>query len=232
MKLAAHRILLACVLTILAMAGDACADSQDLGIVRRAAEAFARSETSDLPGDVVVEAGTLDQRLRLGACASLQAYLPPGSKLWGRSNVGVRCQHPDRWSIMVPVMVQVMADGLYAARPMSRGQPVVDEDLVVHRVDITQLPAGVLTDRTQATGRIPIVSLAAGLPLRGEQLRGAYVVTQGQSVQIMFPGDGFTVSSEGRALGNAALGEQVLVKAASGKVVKGRASGVGLVEVK
>jgi flagella basal body P-ring formation protein FlgA len=109
---------------------------------------------------------------------------------------------------------------------------VADQDITTQRVDLTQLPAGVLTDRSQAIGRVPNVSLAAGLPLRADVLRGAFVVTRGQTVRIIFSAEGFKVSSEGQALGNAAAGEYVQVRAASGKVVKGRASSAGVVEVK
>jgi flagellar basal body P-ring formation protein FlgA len=210
----------------------ALAQNQDLEAVRHAAEAFARSQTENLSGEVVIEAGPLDPRLQLAACQSLQAYLPAGARLGGRSNVGVRCQRPENWSVMVPVSVQVMVDALFAARALPRGQPVADQDIIAQRVDLTQLPAGVLTDRTQAVGRVPSVSLAAGLPLRADVLRGAFVVTRGQTVRILFFADGFTVSSEGQALGNAAVGEYVQVRATSGKVVKGRASSAGVVEVK
>jgi flagellar basal body P-ring formation protein FlgA len=226
------RMLLAGALGLVCAPLPALAQNQDLEAVRRAAAEFVRGQTANLPGEVIVEAGALDQRLQLHACESLQPYLPAGARLWGRSNVGVRCQRPEGWSIIVPVTVQVMVDALYSARPLARGEPVADMDIATQRVDLTQLPAGVLTDRAQALGRVPSVSLAAGLPLRAELLRGAFVVTQGQNVRIVFSGDGFKVSSDGLALGNAALGEFVQVRAASGKVVKGKASGAGVVEVK
>ncbi len=206
--------------------------NQDLEAVRRAAEEFARSQAASLPGEVLIGTGEIDSRLQLVACQDLHAFLPAGARLWGRSNVGVRCRKPDSWSIIVPVNVQVMAEALYSARPLARGTALTEQDIVTQRVDLTQLPAGTLTDRSQAVGRVPGVSLAAGLPMRAEMLRGAYVVTQGQSVRIEFSGDGFKVSSEGKALGNAALGEYVQVRAASGKVVKGMASSAGVVEVK
>lgn len=226
------RVLLACAIVLACAPLQALAQNQDLEAVRRAAEEFVRGQTANLPGEVVVQAGALDQRLQLHVCESLQSYLPAGTRLWGRTNVGVRCQRPEGWSIIVPVTVQVMGDALYSARPLTRGEPVAELDIVTQRADLTQLPAGVLTDRSQALGRVPSVSLAAGLPLRAEMLRGAFVVTQGQNVRIVFSGDGFKVSSEGRALGNAALGEFVQVRAASGKVVKGQASAAGVVEVK
>lgn len=223
---------LVCALCLAGAPLPALAQGQDLEVVRRAAEAFARAQAATISGEVVVEAGALDTRLQLPACQTLQPYLPAGSRLWGRTNVGVRCQKPESWSVMVPVSVQVMADALFSARPLARGEPVTDQDIAAQRVDLTQLPAGTLTDRAQAVGRVPSVSLAAGLPLRAEMLRGAFVVTQGQSVRIVFSGDGFKVSSEGKALGNAALGEYVQVRAASGRVVKGQASSAGVVEVK
>lgn len=219
-------------------AGLAClprpanAQQQDLEALRRAAEGFAQAQAGDLPGDVTVEVGAIDPRVQLPACASLQAFLPPGARLWGRTSVGVRCKRPENWTLVVPVTVRVMAEALFAARPLARGEPVTPEDLTTQKVDLTQLPAGALTDRSQAVGRVPSVSLAAGLPLRADMLRGAYVVVQGQDVRIVFSGDGFRVSSDGKALGNAALGEYVQVRAASGKVVKGQVSAAGLVEVK
>jgi flagella basal body P-ring formation protein FlgA len=226
------RLLLAWAAGLACTTVPAFAQNQDLEAVRHAAEVFARSQTESLSGEVIIEAGPLDPRLQLAPCQSLQAYLPAGARLWGRSNVGVRCQRPENWSVMVPVTVQVMVDALFAARALPRGEPVSDQDIITQRVDLTQLPAGVLTERSQAVGRVPNVSLAAGLPLRADALRGAFVVTRGQTVRILFFSEGFTVSSEGQALGNAAVGDYVQVRAASGKVVKGRASSAGVVEVK
>lgn len=227
-----HRTL-ALLLVVLGLpTGVAAAPSQDLDAVRKAVADFARSQTTKLPGEVEIEVPPLDDRLQLSACRALQTYLPAGTRPWGRSSVGVRCQKPESWSIVVPVTVKVMAEALYAARPLARGEPLTDQDVTSQRTDLTQLPAGVLTDRNQAVGRIPNLSVMAGLPLRADMLHGAPVVTQGQNVRIVFTGDGFKVSSEGRALGNAALGETVQVRSASGKVVKGQASAAGVVEVK
>lgn len=212
--------------------GGAAAQNQDLEALRKAVVEFARSQAARLPGEVEIEVAPLDERLQLTACQGLQTYLPAGTRLWGRSSVGVRCQKPESWSIIVPVTVRVMAEALFTARPLARGEALTDQDVTAQRTDLTQLPAGVLTDRSQAVGRVPNVSVAAGLPLRTEMLRGAHAVTQGQNVRIIFTGDGFKVTSEGRALGNAALGETVQVRSASGKVVKGQASATGVVEVK
>ena len=168
-----HRTL-ALLLVVLGLpTGVAAAPSQDLDAVRKAVADFARSQTTKLPGEVEIEVPPLDDRLQLSACRALQTYLPAGTRPWGRSSVGVRCQKPESWSIVVPVTVKVMAEALYAARPLARGEPLTDQDVTSQRTDLTQLPAGVLTDRNQAVGRIPNLSVTAGLPLRADMLHGA-----------------------------------------------------------
>jgi flagella basal body P-ring formation protein FlgA len=203
---------------------------QDLDELRRAAESFA--QVAALPGRAEVEVAALDPRTRLARCESLQSFLAPGARLWGNSNVGVRCVRPHAWSIFVPVNVRVFAEVLVTARPIGRGQTLAEADLVTQTLDLTRWPIGLLSDPAQALGRAPVAALPAGVPLRADMLRAAYVVTQGQRVKIVFQGEGFSATSEGRALGNAALGEPVQVRSASGKVLKGVVHAPGVVEVK
>ena len=62
-------------------------------------------------------------------------------------------------------------------------------------------------------------------------LRVPHAVRQGQTVPVVSAGPGFRVSSEGRALNNAAPGESVRVRLANGQVVTGVAQAGGTVEV-
>lgn len=204
----------------------------DLDRVRDTAVAFARQHLAGQAAEVRVEPGALDSRLQLATCSEIQAYLPPGTRLWGRSHVGVRCLQPEPWSLVVPITVRIMGDAVFAARPLLRGQSLQAADLDVRRVDLTSLPAGVLTNAAQALLRVPGVSLQAGLPLRGDMLRGATVIAIGQAVKIVVAGDGFTVTAEGSALGNGAVGDVLPVRSASGRVVRGVVSGPGVVEVR
>jgi flagella basal body P-ring formation protein FlgA len=230
----ARRAAAVCAAALLLAAQGARAQPQwqDLDELRRAAESFAQAQLAALPGRAEVEVGALDPRTRLARCESLQSFLAPGARLWGNSNVGVRCVRPHAWSIFVPVNVRVSAEVLVTARPIGRGQTLAEADLVTQTVDLTRWPIGLLSDPAQALGRAPVAALPAGVPLRADMLRAAYVVTQGQRVKIVFQGEGFSATSEGRALGNAALGEPVQVRSASGKVLKGVVHAPGMVEVK
>jgi flagella basal body P-ring formation protein FlgA len=93
------------------------------------------------------------------------------------------------------------------------------------------MPNGIVTDMAQAIGRSPTVSLAAGTPLRLDNLRSKPVVQQGQAVRLVSSGAGFSVSAEGRAIGSAGEGQVVQVRTPSGAVISGTARAGGLVEV-
>ncbi len=171
--------LLRLVLTLVlatAWAGSAWALDQDLGELQRAAEVYARGQTGNLPGQVDVAAAPLDPRTRLGRCESLQPFLPPGAKLWGTANVGLRCLKPENWTVYIPVTVKVTGDVVVTALPVRRGQVLGPEDVRLERADLTQLPTDVLTDPQRAVGRSANVAFPAGLHLAGghaaDPLRG------------------------------------------------------------
>ncbi len=207
------------------------AQPQDLDAVRRTVHQFVTEETRQLPGEVSVEVQPPDKRLRLSACSDLQPYVPPGIRLWGRTSVGVRCAGPDAWSMTLSVVVKVQGQAVFTARPVARGQRIQDADIAVRPVDLTQLPAGVLTEGPQALGRFTGVALAAGLPLRAEMLHGERVVQPGQTVRVVYRADGLHVTGEGKAMGAAAVGEEISVRTANGRVIRGKVSAAGEVEV-
>jgi flagella basal body P-ring formation protein FlgA len=221
------------VLSLLATAGPlpAWAADQDLGELQRAAEVYARGQTLNLPGQVDISAAPIDPRTRLGRCESLQPFLPPGAKLWGAANVGLRCLKPESWTVYVAVSIKVTGEVVVTTAPVKRGQVLAAEDVRLERADMTQLPADVITDLQRAVGKSASVAFPAGFTLREDMLRAPFAVTAGQRVRILFQGEGFTVSSEGRALSSAGVGEPIQVRAASGKLLSGvvQESGVVLV---
>jgi flagella basal body P-ring formation protein FlgA len=208
------------------------AQFQDLDAVQRSVHRFVTEETRQLPGEVAVEVQPPDKRLRLSACADLHPYVPPGIRLWGRTSVGVRCAGPDTWSMTLAVVIKVQGQAVFTARPVARGHRIQDDDIAVRPVDLTQLPAGVLTDGSQALGQFTGVALSAGLAVRADMLHGERVVQPGQSVRVVYRADGLHVTGEGKAMGAGAVGEEVSVRTANGRVIRGKVSAAGEVEVR
>ena len=203
---------------------------QDLALVRQVVETYAKQQTASLPGQVTVTLGTIEP-VQFTSCPKLQAFLPLGAKLWGNSTVGVRCTSGADWSLYVPVTVRVQGPVVVATRPLANGKLIAAEDLAVQTGELTQLPSGVLNDVNDATGKTLTVGLNAGHALRQDMLRAPFVIRQGQAVRLVAQGQGFKVSSEGRALANAAVGQMVQVKAQNGQTVSGVARADGAVEV-
>lgn len=227
-----YRLLAPCLLSLAVLsARPAAAGMEESRAIRTAVDAFVRAQTESLPGHVEIKSGLVDPQLKFTQCDHLEVSLPPGGKLWGNGTVAVRCEQPEKWSLYVPVQVHVWADVVMSARALPRGETITSNDLAMQRLDLTQLQRGVFTDLQQVIGKVTKTAVSGGTPLRGDLLRAAAVVLQGQQVRVVFAGNGFHVSSEGRALGNAGVGESVQVRTASGKLLKGIVSGPGVVQV-
>lgn len=205
---------------------------QEIGPVKKAVEDFLQVQTRGLPGQASFVVGNIEAQNNLAPCPSFEVSLPPGARAWGNTNVNVRCQVENGWSIFVSVRIRVIGEYLVTTRPLSQGQVIVETDLARSRGDLTSLPAGIVTDISQAVGKSMSLSVSSGQPLRSDLLKQPMVVQQGQSVRVLSKGPGFQVTSgDGRALNNAIDGQVVQVRIANGHVVSGIARPGGVVEV-
>lgn len=192
---------------------------------------FLRAQTQGLPGKVAYSISPLDTRTQLPACDVFEPFVPQGGKLWGKTTVGIRCLGPSAWTIYVPIQITVSGNYLTTARALPAGSVLDASSIVVRNGDLGTLPAGVVMDSAQAIGKTLKNGLAAGQPLRSDQLTAPWAVQQGQNVKMVSQGAGFSVSAEGKALTSAADGQVVQVRAASGQTVSGIARAGGIVEV-
>lgn len=196
-----------------------------------AIEDYLRTQTQGLPGKASFTISPLSAQTRLAPCSAFEPFVPPGRQLWGRTNLGVRCLGPGNWTIYVPVQISVVGNYLVAARNLVVGSVLTPADVTVRQGDLCALPASILTDQAQAIGKTMKNSLAASQPLRSDQLIAPWAVQQGQNVRIVSSGDGFSVSSDGKALNNAAEGQVVQVRTNTGQTVSGIARPGGIVEI-
>jgi flagella basal body P-ring formation protein FlgA len=211
--------------------GQALAPRQDEDATRKTVEQFLRTQSAGLPGEVSISVGQIDPRLYLPRCPGAEVFLPNGNKAWGKTTVGVRCAEPARWTIYISATVHVVGDYVAAVGPLAQGQIIGLHDIATVHGDLTALPAGVITELSQAIGLTAARSVPAGMPLRQDSLRSQLAVQQGQVVRLVSSGEGFRISAEGRALTNAAEGQIAQAKTAGGQVVSGVAKTGGTLEV-
>jgi flagellar basal body P-ring formation protein FlgA len=224
-------MLCAALAALAATVATASQPRQDPARIQQVVEMFLRERTAGMPGDIVVQAGAVDPRLTLPACAALESFPTSGSRLIGNVTVGVRCIAPVSWMVYVPATVRVIVDVVVGVRPLGQGELIGPADLALQKADLGQLPSGVLTDPAQAVGKTATTGLMAGQPLRHDQLRSPPAVLAGQSVRVISRGHGFQVSTEGRALAAASAGQIAQVRVASGQIVSGIARPGAIVEV-
>ena len=204
---------------------------QNPDALRLSVQQFLETQSAGLTGQISVTVGAIDARLNLTSCPALQPFLAPGSRAWGKTTVGVRCSAPAPWTLYVQANVSVIGDYIASAVPLARGQSIEQYQLMTMQGDLTTLPPGIATDMAQVVGRMSNLSLPPGTPLRLDALRSKPVVLQGQMVRLISSGAGFSVSAEGRAIGNASEGQVVQVRTPSGQQISGVARSGGLVEV-
>ncbi|MBP6188272.1 MAG: flagellar basal body P-ring formation protein FlgA [Azonexus sp.] len=215
-------------LCLLPLCLPACA--ADAAMILDTAEQHIRLQTKNLSGKATITMGQLDAS-KLPPCSALEAFTPQGSKIVGRTHIGVRCLSPNSWSVLVPAQIAVAGNYVTTSRPLIAGQLIGESDLVILSGDVSHLPAGVASDPSGVVGKTLRNSLGAGQTIRFDQLVAPIVIRQGQTVRVISKGSGFSVSAEGKAVNNAALGQPTQIRMNSGQTITGTARADGSVEI-
>lgn len=197
----------------------------------RLAEQAARATAPD-GARIVATPGALDARLRLAPCERVESLLVPGQPAWGRTRVALRCAAGAvAWRVFLPVQVQVLAPALVSRGPLPAGVRLEADQFHVAQVDWGSASEPPLADIQSLTGRTLARALAAGQPARRGDLQSRQWFASGETVRVVAIGPGYSVSTEGQALGGGIEGQPVRVRTESGRVLVGRAVGAHRVEV-
>jgi len=188
-------------------------------------------ETAGINGRVEIVVGQLDARLQLAPCARIEPFLPSGTRVWGRFNVGMRCREGANWSVFLPVTVKVHGAALTAKKSLMAGAIPADNDLEAVEAELSREPGTPVMDLSQIEGRVLSRAVFSGQILRLEYFRAAWAVSQGDQVKLLANGPGFSISADGEALAHAAAGQTVRVKTETGRVVSGIARAGRIVEL-
>ncbi|MBN3858199.1 flagellar basal body P-ring formation protein FlgA [Paraburkholderia sp. Ac-20340] len=198
--------------------------------IRATALTFLQQQSAGLPGKVEVSVSPVFPR-GLAACASLEPFMPPGARSFGRTTIGVRCVGAKPWTLYVQARVAVQITYYVASRQINPGEALSAVDYVPRDGDLATLPQTVITDPSQANGAIALMRITSGLPLRSDMLRSAASVVIGQTVKVVAEGPNFTISSEGSVLNNAAPGQLVRVRTPNGQIISGVVKDASTVQV-
>ncbi len=184
---------------------------------------------------VEVQVGTLDARLRLAPCQRIEPHLPANARLWGRTRIGLKCTlGATPWNVYLPLTVKVWARGWAASRALAAGTVLAAGDLVEAEIDLAAEPGAAIDEAAEAEaaiGRTLARPLDAGQGLRSTHFKPRLWFAAGDSVKIRAVGAGYTIESEGQALGAGIEGQAVRVRTDAGRVVSGVPAGGRRVDI-
>ena len=188
--------------------------------LRDASRAIQPTGTTTLRLDVKV--GSLDSRLKLAPCGNIEPYLPPGSRLWGRTRVGLRCvDGQSRWNVSLPVTVNAFGNAWVVKGVISAGVALTEADVVEAEVNWAEEASPVIIDRALWVGQIATRQLTTGQTLRQSMVKPAQVFQAGAQVRVVAQGAGFQVSSDAQALSAGVVGQVARVRMDNGRVSSG-----------
>ena len=224
----------ALLLSVTAQAQDGAAQLSQIG--QRFVDAALHQPGADAPQSaplrMEVQMGQLDSRLRLAACARVEPYLPAGSRLWGRTRLGLRCvEGTVPWNVFLPITVRAYGPAWVAQGNLPAGKTLSAEDAVSAEVDWAEDSAPVFANAQDFIGQVTIRPLTSGQALRQNMVRPPALFTAGAPVQVMVNGGGFSVSASGKAMAAAGAGQQVRVRMDNGRLVTGTVDANGVVFV-
>lgn len=184
------------------------------------ASVLGQESTGALRPEVIL--GRLDPRLRLAACQRVEPYIPPGTRLWGKSRIGLRClEGAVRWNVFLPLTVRAWGPAWVLRRPVAAGAILTQEDADIAEIDWAEQHAAVLADTSKWVGQQAAYALPAGQALRQNMVRPVPAFGPGAQVRVASHGNGFRVTVLGQALTAGVEGQPVRVRLKGGRVVTG-----------
>jgi flagella basal body P-ring formation protein FlgA len=143
-----------------------------------------------------------------------------------RSGMDVLTQMPVSGRVITHLEVPVLTHAI------RRGELITARDIRWQTIELTAANQNVLHDAASVIGMTPRTSLRAGAPLRAADLMQPAAIKRGALVTMIYQSGRLQLTTRGRALSDAAVGEPVRVSnLASSRTIEGIALSDGTVRI-
>jgi len=178
--------------------------------------------SSGLPLRMEVSLGALDFRLKLAACNQVEPYVPVGTRLWGKSRLGLRCLDPGiKWNVFLPVTVKAFGPAWVVKGNVPAGSALTEADAIESEVDWAEETSPIVSNPGQWVGQVALRPLTTGQPLRQSMIRPAQVFQAGAQVRVIAQGTGFQITSDAQAVSAGVIGQLARVRMENGRIMSG-----------
>ncbi len=203
--------------------GDAIDNSAIYANAQRWVDDALASSTDSLPLRMEVSVGELDRRLRLAPCALVEPYIPPNTRLWGKSRLGLRCvQGASKWNVFLPITVKALGPAWVLKGMVTQGATMSQEDAMMVEVDWAEFSSPIVANVSDWVGQTATRTLSAGQALRQDMVRAAQVFQAGAQVRVLAHGAGFEIVTSAQAVSSGVIGQSARVRMDNGRVLTGQ----------
>jgi flagella basal body P-ring formation protein FlgA len=157
-----------------------------------------------MPDQTRIPAGRLD----------LEVVAPQRWEGWGKVSLGLLVRVNDRLekNLTIHADVEAFTEMVVTTRPLQAGTVIEAGDLAIQKREITSANSKFSKNMDEAIGKKLRQTLRENSPLRVDQLEKVPVVRTGQLVTIVAESSSLRISISGRAKGNGAVGDQIMVQ--------------------
>lgn len=178
--------------------------------------------TTTLPLRLQVTVGELDRNLNLASCERVEPYVPVGTRLWGKTRLGLRCvQGVSKWNVFLPITVKAFGQAWAIKGHVASGAVLSASDAMQTEVDWAELSSPVVAIQADWVGRTATRMLKTGQTLRQDMVKLTQVFQAGAQIRVLGRGVGFEIATSGQAVSAGVLGESAKVRVDNGRTVNG-----------
>lgn len=193
-------------------------------------EQYVLNELATYPeGKVHVSADKIDSRLTLKACAynQLVVFNPYQTPILETSTMGIKCRENDNhWSLYVPIRITILKTVYVANRALMKGEHITGNDIYQTEMDVHRLKYGYFEDIDDLVGQMCKTNIAINSPFSPHNVELAKIIRKGEKVSIVTSNNNLTVSMDGIAMNEGALGENIKVRnIVSKKIIEAQVAG-------
>jgi flagellar basal body P-ring formation protein FlgA len=145
---------------------------------------------------------------------SYEVVAPRDWEGWGRGALALIVRVNDRVEKNIPLNVEVeaLAEMVVTTRAMERGELVEKGDVILQKRDVASSSAKLCRSVAEALGKRVRVGMRGNSAVRIDYLEKPSIIKNGQMVTIVAENRAFRITATGRAKGNGAEGDIVMVQ--------------------
>ena len=182
--------------------------------------AVAQSAAPNLRMEVSV--GALDSRLRLAPCTQVEPYIPVGTKLWGKTRLGLRClQGSSKWNVFLPLTIKAFGPAWVIKGQVPSGTVLSAADAMASEVDWAEQNSPVIAQQANWIGQTATRALGTGQVLRQDMVKPSQVFQAGAQVRVLAHGAGFEIATSAQAISAGVVGQTARIRMNNGTILFG-----------